>query len=77
MTQSMRLNFSSQQLRDALQTLQTVPAQTRRSLLGMMRNQLANADLGIGLARMGLADIDWQHHCQCGWCDPQPVANLR
>ena len=28
------------------------------------------------LEEKGIVKIDWNHHCQCGWCEPEPLVEI-
>ncbi len=60
-----------------------VPAQARRSLLGMLYGRRgwspypwSQAAAARFLERAGVAVVDWDHCCPCGVCDPEPLLSL-
>jgi len=57
---------------------QALPKQQRLTALGQLRSGSAVAlrSASIFLERAGIVTIDWDHHCNCGVCDPEPKVDL-
>jgi len=72
----MKLNFSNKELNERM-TERNIPANTRRSIIGMLfNNGNGQSDAISYLVKNNLVVIDDYHKCSCGACDTEPMVSL-
>jgi len=73
----MLLNFSNKEIYAAM-VEHSIPTVTRKSIAGMLKSFGHGREEACNyLEKQGIVRINWDHHCKCGACDPEPAVSIK